>query len=238
MFERMRAHVRRTLNVKTEGKDSFKFLGRTITQHKDFTSTVDQKQYVMDIRPIYIPKERRAKPTAMATQQETTKYKSLVAQLAWPARCTLPGLAYEISDLQQRSCDLTVHQLSVANQVLKMARRAVADGACLRFRAIPGEWGVVTCHDASFTRQPRGGSQQGYLVLLTGADLSSGTPVALTEWGSSWIHRVVKSTLAAEAASAGHAFDRGVFFRFSSTSCSAQDGHIGQHASRTCRGRA
>ena len=49
--------------------------------------------------------------------------------------------------------------------------------------------------------------------MLAGADMKSGNPMALTEWGSSRIHRVVKSTHAAEAASAGHAYDRGVFYR-------------------------
>ena len=212
-YDRVRAKIRAALNIKTECSGCFKFLGRVVTQHADYSSVVDQKQYVLDIEPIHIPKQRRANPKAVATPAEVTKYKSLVAQLAWPARCTLPGLAYDVSDLQQRSCELTIHQMTVANAALKFARQLVMDGACLVFRAVHGKWGVVACHDASFCRQPRGGSQQGYLLMITGSDMKSGQVMATTEWGSSKIHRVVKSTLAAEAASASYAFDRSAFLR-------------------------
>ena len=75
---------------------------------------------------------------------------------------------------------------------------------------------IVGVHDASFGQQTKHGSQQGYLVMLgetalRKADTERG--VHLLDWGSSKIHRVVRSTLAAEAASASHAHDRATYAR-------------------------
>ena len=68
--------------------------------------------------------------------------------------------------------------------------------------------------DASFAGQPRSGSQQGWAILLTTTDILDGTAKAnMVEWGSRKIHRVVKSTLAAEAAAMSFGFDRAMFAR-------------------------
>ena len=56
--------------------------------------------------------------------------------------------------------------------------------------------------DASFDRQPRGGSQQGYIIVIGDKRLAinDSAPASLVCWGSTKIHRVARSTLAAEAA--------------------------------------
>ena len=64
--------------------------------------SIDQHQFINDLEPIHIPKERRRQPNSKVTAKEEHDYRSLVGQLAWPARETLPGLSYIVSDLQQR----------------------------------------------------------------------------------------------------------------------------------------
>ena len=69
-------------------------------------------------------------------------------------------------------------------------------------------------HDAGFMGQPNGGSQQGCAILISSTDLYDGVAQAhLVDWGSSKIHRKVKSTLAAEAAPCQRAYDRAIFAR-------------------------
>ena len=70
-------------------------------------------------------------------------------------------------------------------------------------------------NDASFDRQPRGGSQQGYIVIIGDKSLAIrpefyASPVA---WSSTRIHRVVRSTLAAEAAALATGYDTAVYIR-------------------------
>jgi hypothetical protein len=74
--------------------------------------------------------------------------------------------------------------------------------------------GVAAVHDASFMQQTREGSQQGYAIMLGSTDLYDGAAVThLLDWGSSKIHRKVRSTLAAEAAAAARAYDRAIYAR-------------------------
>jgi hypothetical protein len=71
--------------------------------------------------------------------------------------------------------------------------------------------------DASLAQQPKGGSQLGFLVVALPKEAMTNTfstgPCCLLEWGSKRIHRVVRSTLAAEAAAMAHGYDRAVYLR-------------------------
>ena len=52
---------------------------------------------------------------------------SLVGQLAWAARESLPHIAYDVSDLQQRFNVATVAELIRANSVLRTAKKLVKE---------------------------------------------------------------------------------------------------------------
>ena len=72
----------------------------------------------------------------------------------------------------------------------------------------------VSVADASFAGQPSGGSQLGYATLMAERSILDGSARAnFLGWGSKKIHRVVKSTLAAEAAAMSFGFDRSIFAR-------------------------
>jgi len=68
-----------------------------------------------------------------------TQYRSLVQQLAWPARTTLPSIAYKVSDLQQRTSEATVADLVRANFVLRAAQEKTYQGHGLWFLKIGGK---------------------------------------------------------------------------------------------------
>ena len=74
--------------------------------------------------------------------------------------------------------------------------------------------GMAAVHDAGFMGQPGGSSQQAYAILLSTEELYEGTAQChLLDWGSSRIHRKVRSTLAAEASSCSRAYDRAAYAR-------------------------
>ena len=91
--------TRKAFKLGAEHEGKFDFLGRRIVQHDDFSVSVDQRQFTTDLETIDIPKERRRQPNALVTKQELHNFRSLVGQLAWPARQTMPGLSYIVSDL-------------------------------------------------------------------------------------------------------------------------------------------
>ena len=104
---------------------TFTFLGRAVTQLDDMSFVVSQETYVNDIKPILIPKTRRAEASSTLTAEGKMTLMSLVGQLAWTARESLPHIAYDVSDLQQRFNKATIAELVRASSVLRTARKLV-----------------------------------------------------------------------------------------------------------------
>ena len=171
-----------------------------------------------------MPASRRATPSDTLTPMELSQYLSLVQQLAWPVRTSFVRHAYLVSDLQQRTAKATVADMVRANFVRRELIKAAEDGEALVFRPMPGfklsEAAVVAVHDASFSNESGMKSQQGYMMFMSQkSSLGSGGPVHFLDWSSSTIKRVVRSTLAAESASASKAFDRAVYCRALLSEC-------------------
>ena len=70
----------------------------------------------------------------------------------------------------------------------------------------------ISVTDASFAGQPKGSSQMGLAVLMSKGKILEGSDTAnMIEWHSKMIHRVVKSTLAAEAAAMSFGVRQNIF---------------------------
>ncbi len=163
---------------------SFDFLGRTLEQQPDHSIRVSQRNYLDEVKSLYIPKPRRAEGDAKISAGEKTDLMSLVGRVAWIARESMPQISYEVSNLQQRFNDATVADLVNANFVLRKAKTLVK-GNFITFKAIDFKnVAFVSVCDASFAGQPRSGSQQGWAILMTTTDILDGTAKAnMVEWG-------------------------------------------------------
>ena len=110
-------------NIGRQSKFEFDFLGRHVKQDpKDFHIEIDMEDYCSKLEKVFVPMARRRTPKAPLTPTELSHYRSLVGQLAWPARQCMPQLAYHVSDLQQKTGKATVHDLFHANRVTEWAR--------------------------------------------------------------------------------------------------------------------
>ena len=93
---------------------------------------VNQETYVKDIKPIFIPKMRRAEASSTLAAEEKSTLMSLVGQLAWAACELLPHIACDDNDLQQRFDTATVAELVRANSVFRTAKKLVQDKMTLK----------------------------------------------------------------------------------------------------------
>ena len=101
-----------------------------------------------------------------------------------------------------------------ANAVFRQAKKLVLTSA-FKFAPINLNQATFTSvTDASFAGQPKGSSQMGLAVFMSTGKILEGSGTAnMIEWHPKKIHRVVKSTLAAEAAAMSFGFDRAFFAR-------------------------
>ncbi len=120
--------LRQKVKIGTEDEQEFDFLGRHVKQLDDYTIEIDQHTYVKNIERVKQCKDRMTKDKNQKLDaKEMNQFRSLVGQLAWPARESMPQLAYAVSDLQQRTSEATVHDLSHANRVLGLAKKWASD---------------------------------------------------------------------------------------------------------------
>ncbi|CAK9013665.1 Copia protein [Durusdinium trenchii] len=132
---------------------------------------------------------------------------SQFGSLEWMAGATRPDIAADVS-LLQKSMDELKHQgLIEAKAVLKYVK-ATASSFIVMKPVDTEKMVIVTFGDAAFANAPSNKSQGGYVTVACTEDSLQGEgDASLLDWKSYWHQRVLRSTLAAEAASLDRAED-------------------------------
>eukprot|EP00435_Cladocopium_sp_Y103_P023342 s473_g5.t1 len=186
----------------------FTFTGLRIQQQKDQSIWVIQEQYVKDIHPITISKERRLVPHDAVTEQERQSLRALIGSIQYAAINTRPHLCSKLGWLQSQINKCTVSTLLEANKVLHEAKMFASVTA--KIQPIPLEHlRFVAFSDASFASEKVPDSHQGMLIMASDKDIgeNKNSPVNPIVWHSKKIQKVVVSTLSAEAMSLAGAVD-------------------------------
>ncbi len=212
-FQRAFEKLKGSFNVKAWidlQKQGHKYLGLEIHQEEDFTLVESMKRYITEtVKPI--PVKRGDKPDRRLTPQETTAFRSLTMQLRWPAQKVLSQVLYGVSALAQRVNEACVSDLKEVNRLAELAVSEAEAGRAERvYRAVDLSCpAVVTYLDASLGKETGCRSQAGMMSFVTsGGALTQPTVANIVEQLSSKITRVVRSSLAAEAAAFSLAVDR------------------------------
>ena len=136
--------------IKTVESGTFRFCGREVIQHSDFSVSVKCKDSTEKIEPVrYDPKGR--KQTDLARDHEIAQLRSVVGSLAWVARQCRPQLSYGANKLQSVCGTVTNDDLRFANKLLQEAKESSDDG--LFFKSGLFTWNkmeMLTITDASF----------------------------------------------------------------------------------------
>ena len=193
--------------VRDRSETSFRFCGKEVLQHADFSITVTAKDNTEKIRPINIGDKRRA--SDKCTAEETTCLRSVVASMAWVARQVRPGLSYRVSKLQSVAGNGFVKDMRECNKVLEFAQENFGEGIHFASEGINWDDAVVcSINDASFCNETvvidgvpePGRSQQGFVVCLAPAGILNAAEAIIhpISWSSTHIKRVCRATLMAE----------------------------------------
>lgn len=134
-----------------------------------------------------------------------------IGSLQWLAGTTRGDLSADVSLLQKPPSDLSADDLREVNKVSKYARAT----SSAFFKVIPhdiNEMLFIAYGDSGWANAPRCKSQGGYVVVATNKKvLESEQPASLLDWKSYRRQRILRSTLAAKAASLDRAHNAGQF---------------------------
>ena len=186
------------------------FLGVTTSFQKQ-TFVDDVTEYVLKIQPAAVKVEKEAKLEG----EQLSSYRRLAMQLRWPAHLVMPEFLYRVSVLSQLVATATGKDLINANQLLAQMLNAAKEGGAKNvLRLIRGTPVFVSYFDASLGKTEAMCAQQAEIHFVTSKDVEvCPTRASLLDFHSSKVHRVVRSSLAAEACAMTSAADRSLYKR-------------------------
>ncbi len=192
----------------------FTFTGIQIRQDKNGKIHLSQKNYVENIDPICINRDRRKKDTLIINDDERQNMRGLIGSLQYAATNTRPDIAARLSFLQSKITCATIKDLHECNRLLADAKR-YSQVEIIISPIAEADVRFVTYSDASFATREKQQSQKGCMVLVAHKDIIDQKEAIASpmSWHSKKINRVVASTLAAETYALSHAVDSGEWLR-------------------------
>ena len=192
-------------------KDNFIFTGRRIMRSDNGSYRLDQLHYVSDLDVGKVSKHLDDKTLLVDTDGLVTDFRSGSGSLQWLSGMSRPDVSADTSLSQRSVSELTVADLKVVNSTLKYVK-ATAEAYITINKFDWDSFCLVPYGDASWANAPGNKSQGALLVVGTDKKAMETTmPASILEWKSHRLKRVLRSTLAAEAASQDISVDHASF---------------------------
>ncbi|KAL5006315.1 hypothetical protein ScPMuIL_015121 [Solemya velum] len=197
--------VRSTFCVGKENSVAFQYIGMDLSCEKD-EILLHQDQYVENIAPINIEKNRALQRESYLDDSEKHSLRSKIGQLLWVAHQSRPDIVFDACCLANRVKNAQVQDILDTNKVV---RRLKSETVNLKFQhvGVQEKLKLVLFNDASLGNLPDGGTQGGHFIVLMGPD-GLFSPIC---WQSKRIRRVVRSTLAGETLALADGVDNCIF---------------------------
>ena len=208
MFRQTIQALERKYPFGSKRQGSFTFTGVQVHQEHNGEIHLSQKDYINDIPPINIPKNRRQEPQANINKQELQDLRGLTGSLQYAATNTRPDLSCRLSLLQAKVTCATVADLQNGNRLLNDAKNNA--GTSIKIKPLaPDKVRFLSFSDAAFATREKAHSQKGCLILATTEEIDQikSSDVSPLVWFSKKINRVVSSTLASETYALSGALD-------------------------------
>ena len=189
-------------------KRNFTFTGLRIDQQPDNSIQVNQSQYIKDIHPIAIDKNRKIHLDEPVNENERQSLRGLIGSLQYAAVNTRPDLCSRLGNLQSQINKAKISTLNDANKTLHEAK--LHSDVTLKIQPISlNQLRFAAFSDASFASAKIPDSHQGMMIMSCHEELGRNRTSIVNPimWHSKKIQKVAVSTLSAEAMALAGAVD-------------------------------
>ena len=150
----------------------FTFTGIQIKQDGDGRIHLNQKDYVENIDPICINRDRRKKDSMLINDEERQGMRGLIGSLQYAATNTRPDIAARLSFLQSKITCATIKDIHDCNRLLADAKK-YSHVEIIISPIAEKDVRFVTYSDASFATREKQQSQKGCMVLIAHKDITA-----------------------------------------------------------------
>ena len=180
--------------------DEFAHCGVHIKQLDSGEFSLDHSKFCSDLKQIAVDSSR--KDEERATEDEKSQLRGLLGGAQWRAYQTGPQHSAKLGLLQSELSHPTVKTLRAANKLCREIYQHRLLSVKIQQLEVetPEEVCFVAWCDAALGNRPNGGSTGGYVVAATSKAMLDGKRAKLNfvSWKSGRLHRIARSSLAAE----------------------------------------
>jgi hypothetical protein len=187
-------------------KEKFTYLGCEIQKLPSGDISLNQNEYIKNIREVIIPTRRK---NSNVTEYERKEIRRVVGELLWVSSMTRPDLAFEVNLLSSNISSATVREVKDACRLVEKAKKYPI---ALNFSRLGKRENlrIKLYTDASFNNQEnKVRSTEGRVLIL---ENETSTRASIFSWKTKKITRVCRSVKAAETRALENGLDEAVHF--------------------------
>ena len=206
-YKRVRDELQQAFSFREwQTSNKLEYCGATL--ERDGTNwKLHHTDYLAKVKPLTLEKNRG--PDDYMTPSELTRFRGLLGSLQWPAVQSQPHISCATSLLAGQMSAGLVKSITDGNKLLQFAKQN--SDISLNYSQIgqPHHLRLVGMFDAAFAIRKDGASQGGFLLMLVPQSTFDGveSEYHVIDWKSLKLPRVARSSLGAEAQSAGQCCD-------------------------------
>lgn len=197
--------IKNKLQIGSEEKQEFKYIGVNIKQEKD-KIYLHQNTY---INRIEIPDVDKYLQERNLSDTEKTEYRSLIGQINWVSQHTRPDMSFDVSNLSKGTSEVIPSRNM--RKLIHCAKKMKDKKMNICIKKLSGkDLTLKVFSDASLGNREGGKSQIGYTLSIQDNENKEN----LLSWKSCVAKRVVRSAIEAEAQALSEGIEMAIYLKY------------------------
>ena len=216
VHKRLMEALRQSFSWGTWEEQQFEQCGILVTQHEDFSITLNQQRFIEEIEEIHINRDRARQPQLAASDSEKSCLRGVLGSISWLCGQTCFLFSVDTNFLISEIPVATVETINKTNALVRSVKKWKHQEYKIHSFDKEAQLYMVAWADAAWANRPNGkDSTAGVFIGMSDEGLAEGLErnISPIHWRSSKIERVCRSPACAETLANTEAEDDLLYLR-------------------------